>query len=31
VGYYAKHNAQQKVVIENAFGPIKDATPQSPN
>ncbi len=24
VGYYAKHNAQQKAVIENAFGPIKD-------
>ena len=24
VGYYAKHNQQQKEVIENAFGPIKD-------
>ncbi len=24
VGYYAKHNAQQKAVIENAFGPIRD-------
>ncbi|HOY02781.1 MAG TPA: 2-oxoglutarate dehydrogenase E1 component, partial [Zoogloea sp.] len=23
VGYYAKHNAQQKAVIENAFGEIK--------
>jgi len=22
VGYYAKHNAQQKTVIENAFGPL---------
>ncbi|HJV27729.1 MAG TPA: 2-oxoglutarate dehydrogenase E1 component, partial [Aromatoleum sp.] len=31
VGYYAKHNAQQKAVIENAFGPIQDTTPQSPN
>ena len=31
VGYYAVHNAQQKGVIENAFGPIKDTTPQSPN
>jgi 2-oxoglutarate dehydrogenase E1 component len=31
VGYYAKHNAQQKAIIENAFGPILDATPQSPN
>ena len=31
VGYYAKHNAQQKAVMENAFGPIQDATPQSPN
>ena len=31
VGYYAKHNAQQKAVIENAFGPIQDSTPQSPN
>ena len=24
VGYYAKHNLQQKAVIENAFAPIKD-------
>ena len=24
VGYYAKHNLQQKEVIENAFGPIAD-------
>ena len=24
VGYYAKHNAQQKAVIENAFGPLQD-------
>ncbi|HRD33819.1 MAG TPA: 2-oxoglutarate dehydrogenase E1 component [Rhodocyclaceae bacterium] len=24
VGYYAKHNAQQKEIIENAFGPIAD-------
>ena len=31
VGYYAKHNAQQKAVLENAFGPIQDTTPQSPN
>ncbi|MDO9600432.1 MAG: 2-oxoglutarate dehydrogenase E1 component [Azoarcus sp.] len=31
VGYYAKHNAQQKSIIENAFGPIQDTTPQSPN
>jgi 2-oxoglutarate dehydrogenase E1 component len=31
VGYYAKHNAQQKAVIENAFGPIQDSTPPSPN
>ncbi len=31
VGYYAKHNQQQKAVIENAFGPIQDTTPQSPN
>jgi 2-oxoglutarate dehydrogenase E1 component len=23
VGYYAKHNAQQKAVIEGAFGPLK--------
>jgi 2-oxoglutarate dehydrogenase E1 component len=31
VGYYAKHNQQQKEVIEHAFGPIQDTTPQSPN
>jgi 2-oxoglutarate dehydrogenase E1 component len=31
VGYYAKHNEQQKAILENAFGPIQDATPQSPN
>lgn len=31
VGYYAKHNAQQKAVLENAFGPIQDTTPQSPH
>jgi 2-oxoglutarate dehydrogenase E1 component len=31
VGYYAKHNAQQKAVLDNAFGPIQDTTPQSPN
>ncbi len=24
VGYFAKHSMQQKTVIENAFGPIKD-------
>ena len=24
VGYYAKHNAQQKAILENAFGPIQD-------
>jgi 2-oxoglutarate dehydrogenase E1 component len=24
VGYYSKHNAQQKAVVENAFGEIKD-------
>ena len=24
VGYYAKHNAQQKAVIENAFGPLRE-------
>jgi len=24
VGYYAKHNEQQKAVVENAFGPIVD-------
>ena len=31
VGYYAKHNQQQKDVIEHAFGPIQDTTPQSPH
>ncbi|AKU11759.1 2-oxoglutarate dehydrogenase E1 component [Azoarcus sp. CIB] len=31
VGYYAKHNAQQKAIMENAFGPIQDTTQQSPN
>ena len=31
VGYYAKHNAQQKAVLENAFGPIQDTTPQFPH
>ena len=31
VGYYAKHNQQQKEVLENPFGPIQDATPQAPN
>ncbi|PTD97175.1 2-oxoglutarate dehydrogenase E1 component [Pseudothauera lacus] len=31
VGYYAKHNQQQKEVIEHAFGPITDTTPQNPN
>lgn len=31
VGYYAKHNAQQKAVLDNAFGPIQDTTQQSPN
>ena len=31
VGYYAKHNLQQKAVIENAFGPIQDTMAQSPN
>lgn len=24
VGYYAKHNLQQKTIIENAFSPLKD-------
>ncbi len=24
VGYYAKHNAQQKAILENAFGSLKD-------
>ncbi len=31
VGYFAKHIQQQKVVIENAFGPIQDTMAQSPN
>ncbi|MDR2690465.1 MAG: 2-oxoglutarate dehydrogenase E1 component [Azoarcus sp.] len=31
VGYYARHNQQQKEVVEHAFGPIQDTTPQSPN
>lgn len=31
VGYAAKHNQQQKAVVEHAFGPIKDTMPQSPN
>jgi 2-oxoglutarate dehydrogenase E1 component len=31
VGYFAKHLQQQKDVIELAFGPIQDTTPQSPN
>jgi 2-oxoglutarate dehydrogenase E1 component len=31
VGYYAKHNQQQKAILEHAFGPIQDTTPQSPN
>ena len=31
VGYYAVHNAQQKAILEHAFGPIQDTTPQSPN
>ncbi|GHT95667.1 2-oxoglutarate dehydrogenase subunit E1 [Betaproteobacteria bacterium] len=31
VGYHARHSQQQKEVIEHAFGPIQDATPQSPN
>jgi 2-oxoglutarate dehydrogenase E1 component len=31
VGYYAKHNLQQKAVIENAFGPIQDSMLPSPN
>lgn len=30
VGYAARHNQQQKTVIENAFGSIQDTTPQSP-
>ncbi|MCL2590380.1 MAG: 2-oxoglutarate dehydrogenase E1 component [Betaproteobacteria bacterium] len=31
VGYHAKHLQQQKDIIENAFGPIHNTTPQSPN
>ncbi len=31
VGYYAMHLQQQKDIIEHAFGPIQDTTPQSPN
>ncbi len=31
VGYYATHNAQQKAILENSFGAIKDTTPHSPN
>lgn len=31
VGYAARHNQQQKSVVEHAFGPIKDTTPQTPN
>jgi 2-oxoglutarate dehydrogenase E1 component len=31
VGYNARHSQQQKDVIEHAFGPIQDTTPQSPN
>ena len=31
VGYYALHNQQQKTILENAFGPIQDTTPHSPN
>ncbi|MDX9700308.1 MAG: 2-oxoglutarate dehydrogenase E1 component [Rhodocyclaceae bacterium] len=31
VGYYAKHNQQQKAVIEHAFGPIQETTPQFPH
>ena len=31
VGYYAKHNAQQKDILENAFRPIQDTMQQSPN
>lgn len=30
VGYYSKHNQQQKAILENAFGPIQDTTPQFP-
>ena len=31
VGYHARHVQQQKDIIEHAFGPIQDTTPQSPN
>jgi 2-oxoglutarate dehydrogenase E1 component len=31
VGYYARHLQQQKDIIEHAFGPIQNTTPQSPN
>ncbi|MDR1461858.1 MAG: 2-oxoglutarate dehydrogenase E1 component [Azoarcus sp.] len=31
VGYHARHVQQQKDVVEHAFGPIQDTTPQSPN
>ncbi|MDR1424702.1 MAG: 2-oxoglutarate dehydrogenase E1 component [Azoarcus sp.] len=31
VGYHAKHVQQQKAVVEHAFGPIQETTPQSPN
>jgi 2-oxoglutarate dehydrogenase E1 component len=31
VGYHAKHVQQQKALIEQAFGPIHETTPQSPN
>lgn len=31
VGYFAKHLQQQKDIIEHAFGPIQETTPQSPN
>ncbi len=31
VGYYSTHNAQQKAILENSFGAIKDTTPHSPS
>lgn len=31
VGYHARHVQQQKALIEKAFGPIHETTPQSPN
>ena len=31
VGYHAKHVQQQRDVVEHAFGPFQDTTPQSPN